>query len=197
MIFGVLLLHGLRPGSELFVEQGPLTFTFILALAVAVLLLAPVGLVAGRALQRTVVRTPTHLLVPAIALLTIIGAYAVRNNPLDVVLMLALGILGYGLRHLGLPPPAIVLGVVLGPIIESGQGQGLLAASGDAHPWLSFFTRPISAAIIVLVLLALLWPLWNRWKAHRRAQDTATTGETTATKRIAETPHCRWGAVTR
>ncbi|MBB4932999.1 putative tricarboxylic transport membrane protein [Lipingzhangella halophila] len=182
VIFGVLMLHGLRPGSELFTEQGPLIFTFILALAVAVLLLAPVGLVAGRGLQRTVVRTPTHLLVPAIALLTIIGSYAVRNNPLDVVLMLGLGVAGYGLRHLGLPPPAIVLGVVLGPIIESGLGQGLLAASGDAYPWMSFFTRPISAVIAIVVLLALAWPLLARWREHRAASRGTATGQTTETK---------------
>ncbi|GAA3725061.1 putative tricarboxylic transport membrane protein [Spinactinospora alkalitolerans] len=181
VIFGVLMLHGLRPGADLFTEQGPLTFTFILALAIAALLLAPVGLVAGRGLQRTVVRTPTHLLVPAIALLAIIGAYAVRNNPVDVVLMLGLGVLGYGLRHLGLPPPAIVLGVVLGPIIESGLGQGLLAASGDDRPWLSFFTRPISAGIIVVVLLALLWPLLSRWRARRRQAGSAAPNTTAST----------------
>lgn len=174
VIFGVLLLHGLRPGSELFAQQGELTFTFILSLGVAALLLVPVGLLAGRGLQRVVVRTPTRYLVPGIALLTIVGAYAVRNNPLDVVLMLGLGVAGYGLRHLGLPPPAIVLGVVLGTIIESGLGQGILAASGNTYPWLSFFTRPISIAIIAAVLLGLLWPLWSRWKARRtneRAQQ--------------------------
>ncbi len=182
VIFGVLMLHGLRPGAELFTEQGALTFTFIIALAIAVLLLAPVGLIAGRGLQRTVVRTPTHLLVPAIALLTIIGAYSVRNNPIDVVMMLVLGVIGYGLRQLGLPPPAIVLGVVLGPIIESGLGQGLLAASGDASPWMSFFTRPISAVIAAVTLLALLWPLFSRWRERRRAAVATTSTDTTTTK---------------
>lgn len=170
VIFGVLMLHGLRPGADLFTEQGSLTFTFILALGVSALLLAPVGLIVGRGLQRAVVRTPTTYLVPAIALLTMVGAYAVRNNPLDVVIMVALGLLGYGLRHLGLPPPAVVLGVVLGPIIESGLGQGLLTATGDDQPWLSFFTRPISVGILLVVLIALLWPVWTRWRARRAAR---------------------------
>jgi putative tricarboxylic transport membrane protein len=172
VIYGVLLLHGLRPGNELFTEQGVLTFTFILALAVAALLMAPVGLVAGRGLQRVVVRAPTQYLAPAIAVLTILGSYAVRNNPLDVVLMVLLGIAGYGLRKVGLPPPAIVLGVVLGPIIETGLGQGLLAASDRALPWTSFFTRPLSLLIIALVVLGVLWPLLNRRK-DARVRDQA------------------------
>lgn len=167
VIYGVLLLHGLRPGNELFTEQGVLTFTFILALAVSALLMAPVGLVAGRGLQRVVVRTPTHYLAPAIGVLTMVGAYAVRNNALDVVLMVLLGLAGYGLRQVGLPPAAIVLGVVLGPIIETGFAQGLLAASGSAYPWMSFFTRPVSLGIIVLVVLAVLWPIY----ANRKALD--------------------------
>ncbi|HEX2177376.1 MAG TPA: tripartite tricarboxylate transporter permease [Nocardioidaceae bacterium] len=172
VIYGVLLLHGLRPGNELFTEQGVLTFTFILALAVAALLMAPVGLVAGRGLQRVVVRAPTQYLAPAIAVLTILGSYAVRNNPLDVVLMVLLGIAGYGLRKVGLPPPAIVLGVVLGPIIETGLGQGLLSASDRALPWTSFFTRPLSLLIIALVVLGVLWPLLNRRK-DARVRDQA------------------------
>ncbi|WP_116040483.1 tripartite tricarboxylate transporter permease [Amycolatopsis palatopharyngis] len=171
VIYGVLLLHGLRPGNELFAEQGVLTFTFILAIAVSAVLMAPVGLVAGRGLQRLVVRTPTHYLAPAIGVLTIVGSYAVRNNPLDVVLMVALGLAGYGLRHLGLPPAAIVLGVVLGPIIETGFAQGLLAASGSADPWLSFFTRPLSIGIIVLVLLGIAWPILADRKARRNTRE--------------------------
>lgn len=177
IIYGVLLLHGLRPGNELFTEQGVLTFTFILALAVAALMMAPVGLVAGRGLQRAVVRTPTHHLAAGIAVLTIVGSYAVRNSALDVVLMILLGLAGYGLRKLGLPPPAIVLGVVLGPIIETGLGQGLLAATGEAHPWMSFFTRPLSIGIIVLVVLGLLWPIYTRRKDRRAEADAPTTSD--------------------
>ncbi|HET6625936.1 MAG TPA: tripartite tricarboxylate transporter permease [Nocardioidaceae bacterium] len=170
VIYGVLLLHGLRPGPELFDEQGVLTFTFILAVGLSALLMAPIGLVAGRGLQRAVVRTPTYYLAPTIALLTAVGSYAVRNSPLDVVIMVLLGLAGYGLRKVGLPPAAIVLGVVLGPIIETGFAQGLLAATGDAHPWMSFFTRPLSLGIIVLVVLGLAWPLVTARKEKRQAE---------------------------
>lgn len=170
VIYGVLLLHGLRPGPDLFEEQGVLTFTFILAVGVSAILMAPVGLVAGRGLQRAVVRTPTHYLAPLIALLTIVGSYAVRNSALDVLMMVALGLIGYGLRNVGLPPAAIVLGVVLGPIIETGLAQGLLTATAQTYPWTSFFTRPISMVIIVLVILGLAWPLITDRKEKRKVE---------------------------
>lgn len=170
VIYGVLVLHGLRPGNELFTEQAVLTYTFILALALSALLMAPVGLFAGRGLQRLVVRTPTHYLAPVIAVLTVVGSYAVRNNPLDVVLMVLLGLAGYGLRHVGLPPAAIVLGVVLGPIIETGFAQGLLAATAMEHPWMSFFTRPISLGIIALVILGAAWPVLTKRKSKQQSE---------------------------
>jgi putative tricarboxylic transport membrane protein len=177
VIYGVLLLHGLRPGPDLFDEQGLLTFTFIIAVGVSALMMAPVGLIAGRGLQRAVVRTPTRYLGPAIAVLTIVGSYAVRNSPLDVVMMVLLGLAGYGLRRVGLPPAAVVLGVVLGPIIETGFAQGLLTATALDHPWTSFFTRPISLVIIVLVVLGLAWPVYTARKERRVAElENAETG---------------------
>lgn len=164
VIYGVLLIHGLRPGADLFTVQGDLTFTFMVSIGVAALMMIPVGLIAGRAVQRSVVNTPTRYLVPAIVLLTIIGSYAVRNNVTDVALMLVLGFVGYGLRYLGISPATIVLGLVLGTIIEEGLVQGILAASDRAYPLLSFVTRPLSLVIIGLVLVGALWPLW----ANRR-----------------------------
>ncbi|MBA2443594.1 MAG: tripartite tricarboxylate transporter permease [Rubrobacter sp.] len=176
VIYGVLLLHGLRPGADLFVAQGSLTFTFMVSVAMAAVMLIPVGLIAGRALQRAVVGTPTRYIVPGIVLLTIIGSYAVRNNVADVALMFLLGLAGYGLRSVGIVPPTIVLGIVLGVIVEEGLVQGLLASSGLAAPWTSFFTRPISLVIIVLTLVGVALVLWADRRARRR--DGQEGGET-------------------
>jgi putative tricarboxylic transport membrane protein len=171
VIYGVLLLHGLRPGADLFDEQGVLTFTFILAVGLSALLMAPVGLFAGRGLQRGVVRTPTRYLAPVIGLLTMVGAYAVRNSAFDVVLMILLGLAGYGLRKVGLPPAAVVLGVVLGPIIETGFAQGMLTATAMDHPWMSFFTRPLSILLIVLTVVGVAWPMYMARRDNVRAPE--------------------------
>ena len=177
VIYGMLLVQGLRPGASLFTSQGTITFTFIISIAVAALMMIPVGLLAGRALQRMIVRVPTRYFVPAIVLLTFIGSYAARNNIIDVASMLILGLIGYGLRGLGIEPATIVLGLVLGPIIETGLGQGLLASAGSATPWMSFVTRPISLIIIALILVGALWPLWTRRIRHRRDETLNSQGE--------------------
>jgi putative tricarboxylic transport membrane protein len=174
VIYGVLVLHGLRPGADLFTTQGELTFTFMISLAIAAVMLVPVGLVAGRALQRSVVNTPTRYLVPAIVLLTIVGSYAARNNVADVLMMMLLGFFAYVLLALGIPPATVVLGLVLGPIVEQGLVQGLLASAGQEAPWTSFFTRPLSLGIIVLTLAGALWPLWSRWREQRRGSQIAS-----------------------
>ncbi|MPZ88286.1 MAG: C4-dicarboxylate ABC transporter permease [Nitriliruptorales bacterium] len=185
IILGVLLLHGLRPGAELFSTQGELTYTFILSMAFAAVAMVPIGLTAGRALQRAVVRMPTRYLAPGVMLLSIVGSFAIRNNIIDVFVMLLTGLLGYALLVAGFHPAPVVLGLILGPIAETGLVQGLLIGTAMAQPWLIFFTRPISLAIAALCVISAAWPFYANWRRRRRggatrppsAADTPTTRE--------------------
>jgi len=173
IILGVLLLQGLRPGADLFQTQGKLVYTFIFALAFSAVMMVPVGLIAGRGLQRGVVALPARYLAPGIFVLSIVGAYAIRSNVTDVYLMLLIGLVGYLMAVAGFSPAPIVLGLILGPIAETGLVQGLLTAAGSDHPWTSFFTRPLGLVLIALSLLSLLWPLYREW-CGRRTPPTAT-----------------------
>jgi putative tricarboxylic transport membrane protein len=175
IILGVLLLHGLRPGAELFTTSGDLVYTFVIALAVSAVMMVPVGLIAGRALQRGVIALPARYLAPGITVLTIVGAYAVRSSVVDVFIMLILGVLAYFLSLAGISSAPIVLGLILGTIAETGLVQGLLTAQGDANPWASFFTRPLSIVLIAMTVLSLLWPLVRRWRQRRAGTDTPGT----------------------
>lgn len=168
IILGVLLLHGLRPGAELFETSGDLVYTFIIALAVSALMMAPVGLIAGRGLQRGVVALPVRYLAPGIALLSIVGAYAIRSSVTDVLIMLVLGVAAYFLSRVGVGAAPIVLGLVLGPIAETGLVQGLLTSTGAAQPWLTFFTRPVSLVLIAMTVVALLWPVYQARASRSR-----------------------------
>ncbi|MGC5629479.1 tripartite tricarboxylate transporter permease [Georgenia sp. Z1344] len=159
IILGVLLLHGLRPGAELFETSGDLVGTLIVALAVSAIMMVPVGLIAGRGLQRGVIALPARYLAPGIMVLTIVGAFAVRSSVVDVVIMLVVGVAAYFLGLVGISSAPIVLGLILGTIAETGLVQGLLTSQGDAHPWMSFFTRPICIVLIAMTVLALLWPI--------------------------------------
>ncbi|MEW6049072.1 MAG: tripartite tricarboxylate transporter permease [Bacillota bacterium] len=178
VIYGVLLLHGLRPGAELFTTQGKIVYTFIVALALATLVMAPIGIWGGRLLNRLVSVLPTRYLVPGVFALTVVGSYAIRNNFFDVVIMLVLGVAGYALKRLGVHPAPVVLGLVLGPIAEEGFVQGLLMGAGLPRRWLIFFIRPISWILILLSAFSLAWPfvsaaMRRRQEAARRAEEVA------------------------
>jgi len=113
VILGVMLMHGLRPGLDLFTVSGDLTYGFIISMGLAALYMIPVGLLGGRLIYRVIVKTPHYLLVPSIALVTILGTYALRNSLSDVVIMLLLGTAGFVLKELGVDSAPIVLGLIL------------------------------------------------------------------------------------
>lgn len=174
IVLGVLLLQGLRPGADLFEQSGDLVYTFAFALALSALMMAPVGLIGGRALQRGVVVLPTRFLAPAIAVLSVVGAYAIRSSVVDVVIMLVLGVLAYFLGRAGVGVAPIVLGLVLGPIAERGLVQGLLTSTDHALPWATFFTRPLSIVLILMTVAGFLWPLWQNRRQEKQVDEMAT-----------------------
>ena len=94
-----------------------------------------------------------------------IGNYSVNNNPVDVYLCAALGVLGYVLAKLECEPAPLLLGYVLGPLMEEHLRRAMLLSRGDPSV---FFTRPISLAFMIgtaLVLFAMIWPALRRRKS--------------------------------
>ncbi len=158
VILGVMLMHGLRPGLDLFTVSGDLTYGFIISMGLAALYMIPVGLMGGRLIYRLMVKTPHYVLVPSIALVTILGTYALRNSLSDVVIMLLLGTSGFILKELGVESAPIVLGLILGSIAEMGFVQTLLRGSALEHPWLMLFQNRLSQIIIVLMVLSFASP---------------------------------------
>jgi putative tricarboxylic transport membrane protein len=158
VILGVMLMHGLRPGLDLFTVNGDLTYGFIISMGLAALYMIPVGLLGGRLIYRLIVKTPHYLLVPSIGLVTILGTYALRNSLSDVVIMLLLGTSGFVLKELGVESAPIVLGLILGPIAEMGFVQTMLRGTALEHPWLMLFQNRLSQIIIVLMVLSFASP---------------------------------------
>ena len=176
VLYGVLLLHGLRPGPELFTMHSDVVYTFIMSLFVSTILMIPVGIMAGRILHQTVVRLPIRFLAPIILFLTIIGSYSIRNNVTDVFIMLTLGLIGYIMKRLDFHPGPITLGLILGPIGEMGFVQALLMGQVLPNKWMIFFDRPLSWVLIVMSILSLGWPLLmkrfgKRWKVKETSLD--------------------------
>lgn len=173
VILGALLVQGFRTGPEMFTTNASVTYTFMGGLLVATLLMLPIGLLIGRYAFKSIVSVPKAILVPTIAFMTVIGTYAIRNNPFDVVVMVVLGVAGWLLARWGIKPSPIVLGLILGPIAEQGFVQGYLMGNATGSVAGVFFGRPLSLGIIALTVLFALYPLWS---AHRKR----TQGEVVA-----------------
>ncbi|WP_088553355.1 tripartite tricarboxylate transporter permease [Calderihabitans maritimus] len=159
VIYGALMLQGLKPGPELFTANAKITYAFMLSLFIANLMMLVVGIIGGKSIYQAVTKVPEKILVPSIIFLTILGSYAIRNNIMDVIVMLIGGFIGYVLKELDFHPGPIVLGLILGPIAEKGFVQGYLMGQASNAPLLIFFTRPISIILIAITILSALWPV--------------------------------------
>jgi putative tricarboxylic transport membrane protein len=167
IILGALLVQGIRTGPTLFTQQAPIVYTFIWGLILATALMLPVGLLVGRFAFRSIVAIPKAVLVPGVALLTVLGSFAVHNNPHEVQQMVVLGVAAWVLGRLGFSASPIVLGLILGSIAERGFVQGHLIGGAKGNIAAEFFARPISIGIIAFIVLGLAWPWWARRRQGR------------------------------
>ncbi|ANT63594.1 C4-dicarboxylate ABC transporter permease (plasmid) [Salipiger sp. CCB-MM3] len=170
IILGALLVQGIKIGPTLFTTDGNIVYTFIWGLLIATILMLPVGLLIGRYAYNSIIRVPKAVLAPTVALLTIIGSFAIHSNVEDAQLMVVLGLIAWVLNRFGFQPSPIVLGLVLGSIAEQGFVQTWLIGNASNQLPEMFFNRPISIGIILAALLTLLFPFWVEWKARRRSQ---------------------------
>ena len=167
VILGALMLHGMQPGVELFAAHSSVVYAFIAGLAVAAFAVLLLGTL-GSFVYARIVNIPSRALAPAILVLAGLGAYAIRNNMLDVWVMLMFGVIGFVLTRLNYHPAPLVLGFILGPYIENGivQSTMLGGASGNVLAYMTL--RPISIVLIVLCMLSASWPLLSALARRRR-----------------------------
>ena len=154
ILIGALMINGLAPGPMLFATRPDLISTIYLGNILAVIVFTVVGLLGARSFAH-LIRVPRHFLLPGIMLFCIIGAYAIRNTLFDVWVLLACGLAGYLLQKIGIMPAPIILGFVLGPILEDNFRRSLIMSGGD---WTTFLTRPISLALLLINVFILVAP---------------------------------------
>ena len=136
-----------------------------------------IGLLIGRYAFKSIVTFPKAVLVPGVAFMTMIGAFAIRNSLSDVVIMIALGVMGWFLDRLGFKPSPIVLGLILGPIAEQGFVQGWMIGGATGDPLSIFLAGPLTITIVVLIFASLFFPLVAGWLRRRRnAEETSHDG---------------------
>ncbi|NLT94456.1 MAG: C4-dicarboxylate ABC transporter permease [Clostridia bacterium] len=174
VILGAIMLQGMVPGPELFTKYGEITYTFILSLFVANIIMGFIGFYGSKFFAR-LINIPINYLAPLIVFMSVIGSYSIRNNMMDVVIMFAFGVIGYFFRKLSFHPGPIVLGMILGPFAENGLVQSMLMGRAAGNIWAVFFTRPISIVLIILSVVSAAWPFISSYrnkKANKGGLET-------------------------
>jgi putative tricarboxylic transport membrane protein len=171
VLMAAMIIHGVKPGPMIMIENPQFVYD-----VVAMMLLATIGiLIYGLVLTKLLVqvlKVPTTIIVPLIFVLCVVGTYALAQRMFDVWTMLGFGVLGFVLRQYKFPVAPLVLGIVLGDLMEKNLRRGLVLSDGSLLP---FFTRPISAVLAAIVLAMLLAqvPAVRRWLARRGAPAAA------------------------
>ncbi len=153
VVLGILMMKGMRPGPAVLHDYRDVLVAIYLAFLLANVLMVPFGFAAIRASSH-LLRVPRNVLLPAIAMVCVVGSYAINNNLFDVGVMVVMGVVGLLLEALGFPVAPVVLGMVLGPLLEQNFMISLIKSEGA---WVQFVARPVSLALALLT--AVVWAL--------------------------------------
>lgn len=166
-LMGGLIIHGLIPGPELFTTHATTTYSFIFSLFLANIVLLIVGLTFAPYFAR-VSLIPPAILIPVVCVFSVIGSYAINGSVFDVFVMLAFAFVGYFLQKGGFSLGALILGLILGPIAETGFAQGMIMGKGSP---MIFFERIESQVLWAIILALLIPPLYSHYKQHRKSHQ--------------------------
>lgn len=155
VLLGGLMVHGLKPGPTLFIENSAVVYSFIMSLFVSNLAFIPVGLFIARYGVK-LIETPASILGPLVLGLAVIGSYAINMSVVEVGLMLAIGLIGYLMKEFDVPREPMVLGLVLGSMAEGELARAFSLVHGSASMLIkNMFTSPLSLIIIALTVMSL------------------------------------------
>ena len=165
VMLGALTLYNITPGPQLFSEQpdivwGSIASPFIRNVILLALNIPLVGFFAR------LLNVPNYILIPAIATVSFVGVYAIHSTTFDLILMVALGVFGYMLRKLNFPLSALILGYVLGEMMESSLRRALSISQGDLG---ILFHGPIAITLWALSALMVALPLMRLLRRKKKA----------------------------
>ena len=152
VLLGALLIQGLAPGPLLFAEHRVTVFALYAGMMLTNLIHLPVGLLFIRA-ATFITRIKLSHMLPVIFILCVAGTFALNNSLFDVFVLVVAGFFGALLRKGGFAPVTIVIGFILGPLLENSVRQALLISQGS---YLTFLERPVSLLFIVLTLMSIV-----------------------------------------
>lgn len=164
IIIGALYIHGLRPGPMLMIETPHLFWMIVSCLSIASIALLVLGLVSVKPFAK-IIEIPKEYIMPVVIILSVIGTYAIQNSVVDIFFMIGFGIAGYFMRLYGYATGPMVLGLILGPLLDTNYRRAMQGAENQLLPFIQgFFTSPIS----LFLTLAIFFLIFSQTKIYRR-----------------------------
>lgn len=170
VMLGGLMIHGVTPGPNIFIEHPEVVYGIFVCVLLATIAMVLVQCVGIKGFVQ-VLRVPPTYLAPILAVLSLIGAYALKKSFFDVIIALILGIIGFFMTKAEFPMAPAVLGLVLGAIFEGEFRRSMSVAGGN---WTTFFTRPVSCVILLISLLVLVINMITALRDHKLGKERSS-----------------------
>jgi putative tricarboxylic transport membrane protein len=169
MMLAAFMLHGITPGPLLFATQGKLIYGMFAILIVSNVMMFALQMY-GLSFFLKLLKIPRNMLFPIIIVLASVGAFAMNNRVFDIWSILFFGLVGYGVFKFNFPAAPLVLGFVLGKLLEVNFRRGAMAVYGNF--W-GFFTQPISGTVFAITALFIGYNVYNSIRKYKKAKTAA------------------------
>jgi len=164
VLLAVLLMYGVQPGPRLMIQQADLFWTVVASLYISNIILLIMNLPMIPLFVK-ILDIPARFLMPAIGVFAAVGAYSINRSVADVWLVFFFGLLGYTMRWAGMPPVALVLGMVLGDRLEQSLRQAFILSNRSFE----FLLRPITLVLLSVTVLVVVLDIVAKTRDRRRA----------------------------
>jgi len=166
LMLGALVIHGIQPGPMMLEARPEMFWGLVASFGIGNLLLLILNLpLIG--IWVSMLRIPFNYLFPAIIVFLCLGVYSVRGLTFDIMAVAGIGLAGYLLAIAKFSPALLLLGFVLGPLIETNLRRAFLISRGDP---MVFLERPIAAGFVIATVALLLLPVWQMWRRRNAAR---------------------------
>ena len=167
IVLGALMVYDIKPGPMVFEQSGGQVQAIFMIALITQCLLLPAGWIGIRTFDR-LLKCPRRFILTAVVLFSVVGAYSLQSSLFDVGIMIGFGCLGFLLERCAIPLAPLILGLILGPMVEKNLRTGLIKTEGD---WLPFINRPFCLILFCLLSALLIGP----W-VYRRLRKTPSGG---------------------
>ena len=166
ILLGAFVAQGMRPGPQLMVEQAPMMYAILVAMLLANVIFVVLGYLTIPFFAR-IVSIPKSALLPVTAVFAFAGSYVFRSDPFDLVLLVFFGIFGFIAKKLKFDVTPLVMGFILGPILEYSFGQTVNLAGGSMFSYI-IWERPFAGIVFVLSIVAAVTIIWGNYKKTKK-----------------------------